>query len=249
MDANKENHNKNSSCNSNMPFSFLPKRETAASSTEEEESNWNEEDDKALEELRRALREYYNGENISERSTKLATLKMFGSWDDEDVDPQNWQDPDVKAWREFCSDMSCFDDEQTRNRNRMYEEAEEEIANTKKNQPIGTSIWPVTIIRNNVKIQDDNTIPSKKNKKNIKKTTHVDVVFVEEDKYNCTHGIEVLATPKDRIRDVYAGQSLAKFWFIYDTYSISFSCGPFDKLIKQGWNENCPTELTWTPEK
>ena len=37
------------------------------------------------------------------------------------------------------------------------------------------------------------------------------LVFVSQDRYRQAHGVEVLATPRDRVRDVYAGQGLAKF--------------------------------------
>lgn len=215
-----QKHNKSPNSSSSMTFSFLPTRINSASKDEQESSNnWKEDDDKALQELRRALREYYNGENIAERSNKLAALKMFGSWDDEDIDPQNWQDADVKAWRTFCSDMSCFDDEKTQNRNRMFEQAEIEIEETKANPPSYTKVWPVAIVSNNFQLpaEEDPTSADKKKKKKKKPTimtrkdTHVDVVFVEQDQYSCAHGIEVLATPKSKIQDVYAVQSLAKF--------------------------------------
>lgn len=197
-----------------MPFPFLTKR---GSSKDEEDvdkdPNWSADDDKALKELKRALREYYNGENLSQRSTKLASLKMFGSWDneddeDDDEDPRNWEDADVKAWRQFCADTACFDDEQNqhiRNKSIMYEQAEDEVAMTKAN-PADTNIWPVAIVQNTVTMEEGT-----KKKKYSKKSTHCDVVFVSQDKYRCAHGIEVLATPKNKLGDVYATQSLAKF--------------------------------------
>ena len=189
-----------------MTFSFFPKR---GSSKDEEDPNWNEEDDKALQDLRRALKDYYNGENIAQRSNKLATLKLFGSWDDEDEDLNNWRDEDVKAWRQFCRDMNSVDGEQARSRSIMYEQAEEEIAKAKDNLPSDMNIWPVAIVQNSVTLQEESM--GKKKKKHAKKTPHVDVVFVSQDKFRCAYGIEVLATPKNRVQDVYAGQSLAKF--------------------------------------
>jgi hypothetical protein len=83
---------------------------------------------------------------------------------------------------------------------------------TKENQS-KTNVWPVTVVEssyNMVEAEPRVRSPLRKKNRNQKKD-HVDVVFVTQDKYRCAHGIEVQATPKERMLDVYAGQGLAKF--------------------------------------
>ena len=63
-----------------MTWNILPSLSKSSSKEEkEEERTWDKKDEKALQDLKRALRAYYSGENITERSKHLATLKMFGS--------------------------------------------------------------------------------------------------------------------------------------------------------------------------
>ena len=210
-----------------MTFGLFPSK--VSPNTKEEDNNastWKKKDEKALRELKRALREYYNGENIAERSKHLATLKMFGSWDGECDSSNEWEDEDVAAWRQFCKDMTCFEDQdRAMNRNRMFEQAESEIERIKANNDTSNDIiWPVAIVEQeepSFQRKEDDPVPktmclspirsSKKKKKNAKGETHVDVVFVSQDKYRCAHGIEVQATPSNKVGDIYACQSLAKF--------------------------------------
>ena len=221
-----------------MPFFSKSKTSITRPTTAIEScSSWSPGDTEALENLKVALKDYYNGENISERSAKLATLKMFGSWDDacdeekeeekdddckeeeKDDDSQSEraveeveeepneeeQDPDVQAWRSFCEDMSFLDDNPTQQRQQLFEEDSlREVVESL--EPKQLNIWPVAIVNH-----PNNNTPSQNTLSKLWNKPHVTVIFASQDQYQCAYGFEVQATPKSKVRDIYAGQGLAKF--------------------------------------